>query len=267
MDTSCAGCMCLPAVRRLPSAAAPPPPQTISLSSLLAKHVQATVLNPSALHDKTPQETVYAIQAAGMQGTLTEWTAPPNKHRVELALGPVRQTDADDGQVAWEQDSTGNVRIVRGDELTASRAALNSRLETFDPLKHGSAEQVFLHPAREPGTGDYILDIALAGGGAQTIYLDPHTYLIHTSGCRQRRHRRNDRHTGVSDRGWSADSCPYGDQLCRAADRRERRTDVGAAAAPGKPCAVRPAPAAVRLRIPLLTDSRFCSHAISGRTW
>ena len=31
---------------------------------------------------------------------------------------------------------------------------------------------------REPGTGDYVLEMAPTGGTQQTAYLDPHTYLI-----------------------------------------------------------------------------------------
>ncbi len=160
-------------------AASPDRRATMTLATLLARHLQATVVSRDALNDKTPTQTVYRLDAMGMQGTLTEWDAPPNRHRVEMALGPLHQTQADNGQVAWQQDGTGNVRIVQGAELSEGRAEAAFSLERYDPIKSGKAGRVTLRPARETDTGDYILDVALGGGANQTLYLDPKTYLVH----------------------------------------------------------------------------------------
>lgn len=146
-----------------------------TLSSLLAKHARATGSSPTA---EGPMRTVYAIQTMGLTGTLTEWIAPPHRSRVEMALGPLRQTDADDGHVAWQQDSTGNVRVVRGAELVANRAAASFSIDSYDPIKDGKRGKVTLRPRREPGTGNYILDVRPVGGIPQTVYLDPKTYLV-----------------------------------------------------------------------------------------
>ena len=149
-----------------------------TLVSLLAKHARATAPGGAVAPGEKAMQTVYALQAMGLDGTLTEWVAPPHKSRVEMALGPLHQTDADDGVIAWQQDGTGNVRIVRGAERAANRAALDFSLETYDPIKGGRKAQVTLRPRREPGTGNYILDVRPVGAAPQTVYLDPHTYLV-----------------------------------------------------------------------------------------
>lgn len=149
-----------------------------TLTSLLAKHARATAPGGAAAHGPKAMQTVYSLQAMGLTGTLTEWVAPPRRSRVEMALGPLHQTDADDGRTAWQQDSTGNVRIVRGAERAANRAALAFSLETYDPIKGARQGRVTLRPRREAGTGNYILDVRPTGGVAQTVYLDPKTFLV-----------------------------------------------------------------------------------------
>lgn len=129
-------------------------------------------------HGEKAMQTVYALQAMGLSGTLTEWVAPPHKSRVEMALGPLHQTDADDGTTAWQQDSTGNVRLVRGAERASNRAAMAFSLETYDPIKNTGLGKVTLRPKREPQTGSYILDVRPVGGVPQTVFLDSKTYLV-----------------------------------------------------------------------------------------
>ncbi len=130
-----------------------------------------------ARRDTVPTQTVYALQAGEMTGTLTQWMAP-KKSRVEMALGPLRQTDADDGVTAWQQDATGNVRIVRDSERAETRAAEGFSLDSYDPLRQGAGGHVSLRPEREAGTGDYVLDLRPAVGPSQTVYLDPQTFLV-----------------------------------------------------------------------------------------
>ena len=163
----------------LPSLASGPTPSAPALSTILTRHLRAIAVTPGAMRDRSAVKTVYAIHAGPLVGTLSEWEAPPHRSRVEMALGPISQTEGDDGKTAWQQDSTGNVRIIRGPELAASRAAMSFSLESYDPLKSRGQGTVTLRPRREPGTGDYILDVAPKNGSPQILYLDPKTYLVH----------------------------------------------------------------------------------------
>lgn len=157
-------------------AAVPPPRHGETLASLLAKHRKASA-SAFARRDAVPTQTVYTLQAGEMAGTLTEWMAP-KKSRVEMVLGPLRQTNADDGITAWQQDATGNVRIVRGGERAENRNAEGFSLDSYDPLRQTRGGRVSLRPAREIGTGCYVLDLHSAAGANQTIYLDPHSFLV-----------------------------------------------------------------------------------------
>lgn len=171
----CAGLLIfsLPPLLAAPKAAAP-----VTLATLLARHKRAITVSGSAPAQKMATETVYAINASGLSGSLTEWDAPPKRSRVEMALGPLRQIEADNGTIAWQQDATGNVRIVRGAELVASRAATSFSIEGYDPLKKSQRGAVTLRPKRDPATGDYILDVAPKGGAKQVVYISPKTYLV-----------------------------------------------------------------------------------------
>ena len=159
-----------------PAAFAASPAQE-TLSSLLAKHAKA-VLVPGVKSSDGDQQTTYSIDAGGLSGTLQETNAKPHKFRVEMLLGPLHEITADDGVTGWQQDSTGNVRVVRGAELTENRVSASFSLETYDPIKDAKKGKVKLQSRREPGTGAYILDVAPTGGDAQTLYLNPKTFLI-----------------------------------------------------------------------------------------
>jgi len=161
----------------LPTLARPARSDGETLESLLRKHIRATA-TPAALRDLRSQKTVYQLNAAGMTGTLIEYDALPHRMRVEMALGPIRQTSADNGRVAWEQDMTGHVRFLGGPELAEDRATESFSLEGYDPFRSKERGRVALRPRREPGTGDYILELSPTGGMRQTAYLDPHTYLL-----------------------------------------------------------------------------------------
>ncbi len=152
------------------------PPNT--LSAILAKHQRAMMVAPGAADDRRATVVAYAIQAGPLSGTLKEWEAPPHQSRVEMSLGPIHQTEGDDGRTAWQQDATGNVRVVRGAELSASRSATSFSLDTYDPLRDGKRVLVTLRPAREAQTGDYVLDVTPRGGTPQVLYLDPKTFLV-----------------------------------------------------------------------------------------
>ncbi len=147
-----------------------------SLAWLLRQHDRAAMSHVTGAGAGT-RKTVYALQASGLDGTLTEYDAAPHRTRVEMALGPIRQTSGDDGRTAWQQDMSGHVRILSGPELAESRASQSFTLEGYDPVRDGARGRITLRPGREPGTGDYVLDLAPVGGARQTVYLDPRTFL------------------------------------------------------------------------------------------
>ena len=177
----CASLLCL----LFPAAAAPPAPLT--LSELLTRHQKASG-TPAAPQNKGVQETVYDISAGGLAGTLTVYEAPEHHSRTEVRLGPISTTTGSDGKTTWEQDGTGNVRILSGEELTENKADADFSLENIDPLKRGkkgSKGTMTLRPGRDPETGCYVLEAQPSGGTQQTIYLDPDTYLVQKSVVRK----------------------------------------------------------------------------------
>lgn len=145
------------------------------LSWLLKQHTIATgALNAP----DTAEKTVYQVNAGGMSGTLTEYDAPPRKYRVEMELGPLTIVTADDGLHSWEQDSSGNVRIISGDELTENRATANFSLENVNLAKATKNAVVKLRTKQDPQTKDYILDITPQDGNTQIIYINPKSFLV-----------------------------------------------------------------------------------------
>ena len=171
------GCAALLILHCLPAQSARSKPQDLTLAALLRRHLRATA-TPAAQRDNRSQKTVYALDAGGLTGTLTEYDAQPSKMRVEMALGPIQEVTADDGKAAWEQDMTGHVRVLTGPELAEDRATQSFSLEGYDPFQGSKQGTVTLLAQREPGTGDYVLRMAPTGGTQQTAYLDPQTYLI-----------------------------------------------------------------------------------------
>ena len=158
----------------VPTFAAPKPP---TLAQVLVRHRRAVYVSPAAAKP-APTLTVYAIEAAGLTGSLSEWSAPGGKSRTEMVLGPLTQTEGDDGTTLWQQDNTGHVRLVRGTERAASRAAQSFSLEAYDPLRGDKTTRVTLRPKRDAATGDFIVDIVPAVGTQQTLFLDPQTFLV-----------------------------------------------------------------------------------------
>ena len=177
----CASLLCL----LFPAAAAPP--AALTLTEVLARHQKASG-SPAAHPDAGVQETVYAMSAGGLEGTLTSYEAPGHRTRTEVRLGPIITTTGSDGKTTWEQDGSGNVRILGGEELAENKADAGFSLENVDPFKHtskGGAGTITLRPGRDPETGCYVLDALPKGGTQQTIYLDPNTYLVRKSVVRK----------------------------------------------------------------------------------
>ena len=131
--------------------------------------------------DKSAHEIIYDINAGGLAGTLTTYEAPEHRSRSEIRLGPLSVTTGTNGKTSWEQDGTGNVRILNGEELTENKADSGFSLDSVDPFKKGKAGRMTLRPKRDPATGCYVLDVQPTGGTQQTIFLNPKTYLIQQS--------------------------------------------------------------------------------------
>ncbi|MDQ2800363.1 MAG: retropepsin-like domain-containing protein, partial [Armatimonadota bacterium] len=151
-----------------------------TLRSLLAKHQRAMNV-PGARPDKTAHKMVYALSAASLAGTLTIYESLPGKTREEINLGPLHMVTASDGRTSWEQDMTGAIRIVRGEELAENKADESFSIDSYDPFKQGKKApkgRVTLRPQRDPATGCFVLDILPQGGSQQTVFLDPKTYLV-----------------------------------------------------------------------------------------
>ena len=156
--------------------------EPLTLHDLLARHQRAD--GPPAAFGQSSQEIVYDINAGGLTGTMITYEASGHRTRTEVALGPLAIVSGDDGKTSWEQDGAGNVRILGGEELAENKANSSFNLD-FDPFKKGAKGTVTLRPAREKGTGFYVLDVQPRGGTSQTIYLDPKTYLIRKSVVRK----------------------------------------------------------------------------------
>ena len=165
--------LCLSLVPLRPAAAAP----ALTLSQLLARH-RAASGTPAALKDKTAHEIVYDISAGGLAGTMTTYEAPPHRSRMEMRMGPLNQTSGTDGKRTWEEDGTGNVRILAGEELAEQSADAGFSLEDFDVSRKTQTATVTLRPGLDPQTHCYVLDVKPKNGSAQTIYIDAKTYLI-----------------------------------------------------------------------------------------
>ncbi len=160
----------------LPTLAAPAP--ALTLPQILARHNKAAQ-TPAARKDNNAHKVVYTIAAGGLTGTLTTWDASGHRSRTEMVMGPIAMTTGSDGKRRWQQDGTGNVRILGGEELSEDSADAGFSLENYDPLgKSKSGTSVTLRPGRDKVTGCYVLDVMPKGGSRQTILIDPKTYLV-----------------------------------------------------------------------------------------
>ncbi len=148
-----------------------------TLAQIIARH-QAASGAPDAARDKSTHLIVYDISAGGLTGTMTSYEAPPHRLRTELVLGPLSITTGSNGKVNWEQDGSGTVRILGGEELTEHTADTSFSLESYDPFKKGMAGTVTLAAKRDPETGCYVLEARPKGGTRQTIFIDPKSYLV-----------------------------------------------------------------------------------------
>ncbi len=109
---------------------------------------------------------------------MTTYEAPPHRSRMEMRMGPLNTTTGSDGKITWEQDGTGNVRILGGEELAERSADEGFSLENFDLSQKAQTTSVTLRPGVDQETHCYVLDVKPKNGSLQTIYLSPKTYLV-----------------------------------------------------------------------------------------
>lgn len=153
------------------------PAQSLTLIQILTKHKQAAG-TPEALGDKSGQKVIYSVDMSMVSGTLTEYNQFPDLSKVQISMGPITGVTGFDGEVGWEEEGDGSVRILQGDELKEVRAESGFTLEDFDPLTDSSKAKVTLRSKRDPESGDYLVDVVPSGGSLQTISINPKTFLL-----------------------------------------------------------------------------------------
>ena len=80
------------------------------------------------------EETRYfegSVSIAGLTGSVRQWYGGPGRHRTEVDLGVFRQTVGDNGEVAWELDTNGKLRIEK-DEIVLQTRDVERRLEGLE---------------------------------------------------------------------------------------------------------------------------------------
>lgn len=77
------------------------------------------------------------ISISGLSGTVEYWQIRPDRSRMELDLGVIKQTMGDDGTTAWELDTNGKLRIER-DANALARREVERRLALFEHLDPAS---------------------------------------------------------------------------------------------------------------------------------
>ncbi len=86
------------------------------------------------------EETIYFkadIRFEGLSGTVEHWQARPGKHRTEADLGIFKQTQGDNGEVAWTVDPNGKLQFDR-DESNLKRRELQMLMDEFEHVDRGS---------------------------------------------------------------------------------------------------------------------------------
>lgn len=73
----------------------------------------------------------------GLKGRFRLWQKKPLKFRLEEDYGVISQVSGDSGEVAWEQDTNGQVQLVRDPE-TLKRRKLKALFEDFEHLDRNS---------------------------------------------------------------------------------------------------------------------------------
>ena len=116
-----------------------------------------------------------ALSVSGMQGSLRVWTEKPDRNRAEIEIGPLRQTEGDNGEIRWVIDTNGKLQIItKSDEVTLKRREvdrLTAEYEYADPAS--DVFSVTLEGTEEvEGAGCYVIKVT------NNINVDHNTYYI-----------------------------------------------------------------------------------------
>lgn len=146
---------------------------------VLARHYEAL----GGLDALKAQDTVHILatmELAGLTGTLEVWEAHPDRSRVEIDLGVFRQTIGDNGDIAWEVDANGKLRIEKDENALARRrtAALLAGYEHLDPASEDF--DVTLEGVETVGEDEcYAVKIASPSDGTVRVWcVDTDDFLI-----------------------------------------------------------------------------------------
>ncbi|MBN2645280.1 MAG: aspartyl protease family protein [Desulfuromonadaceae bacterium] len=104
--------------------------------ALFEAHYQATggLERWRALHSSYQEGTV---REDGLNGTFRQWWCEPLQTRLEADFGIIRQSEGDNGRVAWYLDTNGQ-RDFQRDVQTLQRRELARRLAQFEHLSRNS---------------------------------------------------------------------------------------------------------------------------------
>ncbi len=86
------------------------------------------------------EETLHfeaTLSVAGLEGTVRYWGASPDRSRTDVDLVVFTQTTGDNGEVAWEVDSNGKLRMEQ-DPNALARREIGRRLALFEHLDRAS---------------------------------------------------------------------------------------------------------------------------------
>jgi hypothetical protein len=86
------------------------------------------------------EETKYFkanLTVQGLFGTVEHWGAKPGRHRTEIDLGILKQTQGHNGEVAWSVDPNGKLQFDR-DESNLKRRQLQLLMEDFEHFERDS---------------------------------------------------------------------------------------------------------------------------------
>jgi hypothetical protein len=99
---------------------------------VLSKHFEAS----GGLERLKAERATYregTLSVGGMQGTVKEWIQKPDRHRVEVDLGPIRIVQGDNGEISWQVDSNGKLqKTTKKDEATRKRAEVDRLIAEYE---------------------------------------------------------------------------------------------------------------------------------------
>jgi hypothetical protein len=127
---------------------------------ILGRHYEAI----GGLERLKAETTLYlegTLSVAGLSGTLRYWNERPGRHRTEVDLGVFKQTIGDNGDVAWELDANGKLRLER-DEVALRTRDVYRRIEEFEHMEpHSDVFEVTLEGVEElNGVPCYVVKVA-----------------------------------------------------------------------------------------------------------